>query len=152
MEGGLRVPGDLGDLARGALSAPLSNVPVHARPVVPRGEQLLGSTGCGVREAVETVKDGMPEAGRDERLRPVEGEVANEVDLVHLDGSEVEAGGRRCHPVEEVKILQLLGGQALEADDLGGDCVDGAAGETVRDDIVLAWQVDQVHGELRDEG
>lgn len=101
---------------------------------------------------MEAVKDGTPEAGGDKRPRPVEGEVANEVDLVHFDGSEVEAGGRRCHPVDEVRILQLLGGQALEADDLGGDCVDGAAGETVRDDVVLAWQVDQVRGELGDEG
>ena len=45
-----------------------------------------------------------------------QGEVAEDVNLLHLDGPEVEARRRIGYPLDQVGVLELLGGQEAEAD------------------------------------
>ena len=65
---------------------------------------------------VEAVKNLAYEAGGDKRSWAAQGEVADDINLVHLDGPEVEAGRRVGYPLDQAGVLELLRGQEAEVD------------------------------------
>ena len=58
---------------------------------------------------VEAAKNLASEAGGDKRSGTAQGEVADDINLVHLNGPEVEARRNTGYPLDQVGVLELLG-------------------------------------------
>ena len=145
----LRMPRNLGRLARHTRAAPGSDLLPHPRPNKTVRDEFGSWARTSVAEAVQSLKNRSAELLWHQWTYSATGRVAPHLLSIGSNQSEIQAR----IPKNASRILCRRHGGEIDRRNLGkGHGGHGRSGQRVSNDVVLALDVTDVTGELADEG